>query len=767
MKAYHLATITVLTLGAVHLKAGPIDAIISAYTGSPEQNHILWQNFHDLRQPGVKLPPDVLKGFNEYRVKLVQEARLEAVEKIFKSGKYQSKDLSGFLNTGTWNNAGKFQIKSDIDFTAMGRNPNAVKDFQQEFYQSLGKKAGIHPDEVIRKLDVNCYSMAGTEAGAFKTAGGSYETISKVGGELAVTKTHVDNAFIDIGKSVPKFTPRDSAEFISELRGGVAENSTKYLGNPAGEAKANAKLVERADYAASVSAGKKAGEDGSLVLQESLELRKGASLENALAKRTEKFVAQGLTHDEALGAATREFITETRGFVSDASVKVVRDAIKSEGSSFSKFEEGLAAISANKTSVLFHGTNGLLIAYSLYSSYQEGGKTGLAKEFCRQGCFQMIPATALADLAAAGVKISGEIFLETVNGYVGEGVIKDMFGKTPEAMIAFAKAHPNPAEFKKFFDREWAEQYAGKGFYENRGWSDDKVKEIVFKEADSLRGNIFTAISEQRTKQKAAIAKMKEDARAERELLDKEKKADKSLQPDEDETDKEINLAVEKSKKASVDRLLAKNAKKAPAGSAPDDTAKTAGVPGVKKTVPPKTKPTTGKPDKTPTESDLIRAEADRLLAACNAESGAIANQIKAIPNDPEASIKVMEARMKEVNDLGEVMDKVFRKYLALMMALEDRCKLQEDIDYVENKADSIRLALPDDVVAAPKGKPKPKANGSGGSTNADGSKEEITYESDGKGGTRPITTFYDKNGKIIRRTGYDDQGRAVNLPLK
>ena len=182
-------------------------------------------------------------------------------------------------------------------------------------------------------------------------------------------------------------------------------------------------------------------------------------------------------------------------------------------------------------------------------------------------------------------------------------------------------------------------------------------------------------------------------------------------------------------------------------------------------------KPAGEKSGKTPpTESELIRAEADRIFNASVADSRSFSNRYKAInampiPKDPKKAMKALEARLKQIESIDKERVSTLHKYLAKLEAFEDRCKLQEDIDYIETRADSLRAGLPGE--STHKQKRKPAAAGAGTVVNPDGSREVITYESDGKGGTRPVTTYYDKSGKITRKTGYDKQGKPTNLPLR
>jgi hypothetical protein len=149
----------ILSLAAL-APAQDLSSVLRSYAGTPEQNAFLWRNLSALRSyPNV--PPNVLQGLNQYRVAAVRTAREAVVREMMASGQLGDKALAGFINTGTWNEPKRFLLKSDVDFTAVGRDPKAVREFQQRFYQKLGENVGVPPGQVIKKLDVNCYSLGG------------------------------------------------------------------------------------------------------------------------------------------------------------------------------------------------------------------------------------------------------------------------------------------------------------------------------------------------------------------------------------------------------------------------------------------------------------------------------------------------------------------------------------------------------------------------------------------------------------------------------
>ena len=45
--------------------------VVEKYAGTAEQNAVIWQNLGDFREMGGKVPKNVLEGFNQYRVGVV------------------------------------------------------------------------------------------------------------------------------------------------------------------------------------------------------------------------------------------------------------------------------------------------------------------------------------------------------------------------------------------------------------------------------------------------------------------------------------------------------------------------------------------------------------------------------------------------------------------------------------------------------------------------------------------------------------------------
>ena len=541
--------------------AEDISGILANYTGSPEQHAALWRNLDTLRHT-QNVPEAVKAGFNAYRVQAVQEARQQVVRKLMASGQYAPKDLAGFINTGTWNDAGKFALKSDIDFTAIGRNPEAVKAFRQEFMQTLSGKVGLqHGHEVISKLDVNVYTMGGTEPGAFKTAGGrrffevysaktgGYEAITGSGANATVTKSHIDSAFHDLGKAVPRFTPGDAAGFASELNQAAVQNASSFKGHPDLQAKANAKLVERAAYADAVGAGKAYTMKGAVILEEAAAMRAGKSVEEALAGRIGKLVASGMSREEAVKAASKAFANEAQTFVNNTSAKLANQALKAEANELSAFQKTLGKLGGGELLIALRGAAGAASLYQIYSAYKEGGNKAMALEIIKQGLYHTMPITALAELAGMGVKIGGEAFMGWVNNCKADSALASMFGKTEKEILeAYQRYKNDPAALKAQIEKDWDEQNAWTGVYRGKGYSSDEVLKLIQAKAEAMMKGIGEALEAQKNQDKATLQRLQHEAwKAEKEK--QAKNADRKLSEEEREKqERERKTAKEKEK---------------------------------------------------------------------------------------------------------------------------------------------------------------------------------------------------------------------------
>lgn len=557
------------------LPAEDIAGILSHYTGSAEQNAALWRNLDTLRHtPNV--PPDVIKGFNAYRVQAVQEARQQVVRKMMASGQYAPKDLAGFINTGTWNDAGKFALKSDIDFTAIGRNPEAVKAFRQDFMQTLSGKVGLrHGHEVIGKLDVNVYTMGGTEPGAFKTAGGrrffevysaktgGYEAITGSGANATVSKSHIDSAFHDLGKSVPRFTPGDAAGFASELNQAAVQNASSFKGHPDLQAKANAKLVERAAYADAVGAGKAYTMKGAPILEEAAAMRAGKSVEEALSGRIGKLVASGMSREEAVKAASKAFANEAQTFVNNTSARLANQALKAEANELSAFQKTLGKLGGGGLVTALRGAAGAASLYQIYSAYKEGGNKAMALEIVKQGLYHTMPITALAELAGMGVKIGGEAFMGWVNNCKADSALSSMFGKTEKELLeAYQRFKNDPAALKAQIEKDWEEQSAWTGVYRGKGYSSDEVLKLIQAKAEAMMKGIGEALEAQKNQDKETLRRLQHEAwKAEKEK--QAKNADRKLSEEEREKQERERKALQDKEKSQQEKDKADQEKKA------------------------------------------------------------------------------------------------------------------------------------------------------------------------------------------------------------
>ncbi len=556
------------------LAAEDISGILSNYTGSAEQHAVLWRNLDTLRH-APNVPTEVIKGFNAYRVQAVQEARQQVVRKMLASGQYAPKDLAGFINTGTWNDAGKFALKSDIDFTAIGRNPEAVKAFRQEFMQTLGGKVGLqHSHEVISKLDVNVYTMGGTEPGAFQTAGGrrffevysaktgGYEAITGSGANATISKSHIDSAFHDLGKAVPRFTPGDAAGFASELNQSAVQNASSFKGYPDLQAKANAKLVERAAYADAVGSGKAYTMKGAPILEEAAAMRAGKSVEEALAGRINKLVGSGMTREAAIQAASKQFANEAQTFVNNTSAKLANQAMKAEAGELSAFQKTLGRLGGGELLIALRGAAGAASLYQIYSAYKEGGNKAMALEIVKQGLYHTMPITALAELAGMGVKVGGEAFMGWVNNCKADSALASMFGTSEKELLdAYQRFKNDPAALKAQIEKDWNEQNAWTGVYRGKGYSSDEVLKLIQAKAEAMMKGIGESIEAKKDQDKATLLRLQHEAwKAEKEK--QAKNADRKLTEEEREKQEREKKTVQDKEKIQQEKEKVEKGKK-------------------------------------------------------------------------------------------------------------------------------------------------------------------------------------------------------------
>lgn len=504
------------------LFAQSLDSVLASYRGTPEQNAFLWRNLEALRAR-PKVPPHVVQGLNTYRVAAVRSAREAVVREMAQAGMIDSKALAGFINTGTWNDPKKFQLKSDVDFTAVGRDPATVKEFQKRFYQRLGNEVGVPPGRVIKTLDVNCYSLGGTEPGAYRTPGGrrffevysaktgGYESITGRGANASVVRSHIDNAFYDLGKKTPRFTPAESAMFAGELRNQMRANAGAFRGALSQEAKANAKLVERIAYADAVAQGQVLGEGAvSQVVREANALRAGQPVEKALAGRIEQLMRTGMSREKAMQAATRQFVNDTRNYVEHTTARLGNAAVKAEEAQVAKTEGMLAKLSGGKLAAgALRAGAAALTLYFLHEAAKQG-KEALAKEIVKQGIFHAFPATALGELAGVAVDAGGHAILDCANEYKANAALSSMFGGTPEGMMQFYKNYRDPRKLRAFIEKEWKEQDQFSGAYYGKGVSNEEVRELIFDQARAMMLEITSRLREEKQREQRIVRLVRE-----------------------------------------------------------------------------------------------------------------------------------------------------------------------------------------------------------------------------------------------------------------
>jgi hypothetical protein len=310
-----------------------LDAV-EKYAGTAEQNAVIWRNLADFRQMGGKVPKNVLEGFNQYRVGIVNQVRAETAKQILTGTTTEAKALGGFINTGSWTHPKNpaFKATSDIDFTIVGRDAATVDRFYSDFYKNLGNRLGmtaqdlgVHADAttsekivaMAKSLDVNAYTVGGNQAGAYRTPGGrrffevysvqtggssGYQQITSAGGDIRVVNSHIDNAFYDIGLKIPKFPPDAARNFLGEING-MSRQLTAPGQDPERAVKDMAKLTERAHYADAVFKEQVYSiADLPQVVKEARELKRGGKLADEVSSSMK---ARNSSRQRLLAPATR------------------------------------------------------------------------------------------------------------------------------------------------------------------------------------------------------------------------------------------------------------------------------------------------------------------------------------------------------------------------------------------------------------------------------------------------------------------------------
>ena len=475
--------------------------VVEKYAGTAEQNAVIWRNLGDFREMGGKVPKNVLEGFNQYRVGVVNQVRAETAKQVL-AGTSEAKALGGFINTGSWTNPknAAFKATSDIDFTIVGRNHATVNSFYSEFYKNLGDRLGItardlgvHADAtaadkiaaMAKSLDVNAYTVGGNQAGAYRTPGGrrffevysvqtggssGYQQIVGVGGDVRVVNSHIDNAFYDIGQKVPKFPPDAARSFLGEING-MARQISAPGQDPGHAVKDMAKLTERAHYSEAVLKGQVYSiTDLPQVVKEARELKRGGKLVDVLKSRIDSFIDTGFSPERAETLARSQFLNESEKFIKAAAAGASNTLLETKSAGFDTFKQMLKTAGTGAKYGAYAGV-GALSAYMLYSSYQEHGKEGLFKELVAQGLGWSFPPVFVAQLAGIAVKASGEYGLDLVKQYKEDAAYRSLLGTSYGDLIkAWEQGNEPPKELvdlmgkfktadalKTFLDREWNE----------------------------------------------------------------------------------------------------------------------------------------------------------------------------------------------------------------------------------------------------------------------------------------------------------------------
>ena len=378
--------------------------------------------------------------------------------------------------------------------------------------------------------------------------------VTVTGESVQIQKTGIENAFHELGKPVPKFTAADCTSFVSELNQQVAENATKYRGSAAKEAVANAKLVERTAYANAVAEGKEFSNQASALIQEATALRNNKGIEEALAGRIATLTRSGMSQANAVEAATKAFLAESRGFVNNSSATLARGALQAEGAEAGTFQKLLGSVGGEQLMTALRGAGGALSMYMLYSAYKEGGKTALAKELVNQGLCHLVPPAALLELAGAAVGMVGRGILDCANNSKNDAALASILGSTPEALRdAYAKWGKDPAGLRAEIEKEWSEQAQWTGVYEGKGLSSTQIKELMLAKAQALLDSVGKAIALEKDDQAAKLEQLKllaEQEKKAKEAKNADRKPDELLL-DKQARDKEAVLAKAKADEES------------------------------------------------------------------------------------------------------------------------------------------------------------------------------------------------------------------------
>lgn len=496
----------------LHASSG-LTRILTNWQNTPEQNAYLWRHLGDLRNR-TDVPTQVIEDFNKFRTGTIEQWKVKTVKDLMKSGKYDSKALGGFLNTGSWSDPkksidpSKFKLTSDIDFTAVGKDPAAVKEFRQNFLDNLADHVGVGGGEanIAAKLDVNVYTVGGSQSGAYTTPGGrkffevytagtgGYQQITGRGESLKIAKSNIDNAFIDMGREIPRFTKADVASFHGEM---VKELEKALAGGTKGDdlTRKVAKIIERTENGNAVLQGKVLGQGASQLAKESLAIRSGMPLAEALAGRITKLQALGHSRSEALALAQKAFVSESSQFVKASSSLSASGAVgelKAAGADLSGFGKDLNLLSKGGKIALGTGMVGVS-AYFLWKAYQEGGNKGLLKEIVNLGLVGAFPPTALIRLAGVGVKFVGDQFFDAIKSMKEDWTTEALFGKTDDQILnSFQKFH-NPKVLKEYIDEELIQRL---GYHD-----DDTLNDRIFEKSVNLFNLIAAAQKEQKDAQ--------------------------------------------------------------------------------------------------------------------------------------------------------------------------------------------------------------------------------------------------------------------------
>lgn len=522
--------------------------ILTNWQNTPEQNAYLWRHLGDLRNR-TDVPTQVIEDFNKFRIGTIEQLKVKTVKDLMKSGKYESNALGGFLNTGSWSDPkksidpSKFTLTSDIDFTAVGKDPAAVKEFRQNFLDNLADCVGVGRGEakIAAKLDVNVYTVGGSQSGAYTTPGGrkffevytagtgGYQQITGRGESLKIAKSNIDNAFIDMGREIPRFTKADVASFHGEM---LKELEKALAGSTKGDdlTRKVAKIIERTEYGNAVLQGKVLGQGASQLAKESLAIRRGMPLAEAFAERITKLQTQGYSKSEALALAQKAFVSESSHFVKASSSLSASSAVgelKAAGADLTGFGRNVGWLSKGTKTALGVGMAGVS-AYFLWKAYQEGGNKGLLKEIVNLGMVGAFPTTALIQLAGVGVKFVGDQFFDAIKSMKEDWITEALFGKTDDQILnSFQKFH-NPKVLKEYIDEELIQRL---GYHD-----DDTINDRIFEKSVTLFNLIAAAQREQKDAQRKELDRVLKEV--EKEIAEEKKQQDEEREQEERQEEK-------------------------------------------------------------------------------------------------------------------------------------------------------------------------------------------------------------------------------------